>query len=192
MTSQFLRRLTQKKTVLRAGIPVQGCISTQQISPCQGNTETWPVGKQAQKANDSPRVTSRSVVQQETGAALLSINQRHFLAAAKNATLKHWELWKVFGLTVQLGTNFVTFQNSKWMSLVKKHWTASGEKQDVFLQDLVKSSCGFCDRIRAAVRAETQHCDKQERELHWRPAPGSAFILLKSTGKLKERENWQL
>lgn len=61
-----------------------------------------------------------------------------FLAAAKNATLKHWELWKVFGLTVQLGTNFVTFQNSKWMSLVKKHWTASGEKQDVFLQDLLK------------------------------------------------------
>lgn len=57
----------------------------------------------------------------------------------------------------------MTFQNSKWMSLVKKHWTASREKQDVFLQDLLKSSCGFCDRIRAAVRAETQHCDKQER-----------------------------
>lgn len=71
---------------------VQECISTQQISPCQGNTETWQVGKQAQKANNSSRVTSRSVIQQETGAALLSINQRHFLAAAKNTTLKHWEL----------------------------------------------------------------------------------------------------
>lgn len=119
MTNQFIRRLKQKN-MLRVGVPVQGCISTQQISPCQGNTETWQVRKQAQNANDSPRVTSKSVIQQETGAALLSINQRHFLAAAKNATLKHWELWKVFGLTVQLATNFVTFQNSKWTSLVKK------------------------------------------------------------------------
>lgn len=185
MTRLFFRRLKQKETVLRAGAPVQKCISTQQISPCQGNTETWQVGKQAQKSNNSSWVTSRSVIQQETGTGLLSINQRHFLAAAKNTTLKHWELWKVFGLIVQLGTNFVTFQNSKWTFLVKKHWTALQEKEDVFLQDLLKSSCGFCDRIRAAVRAETQHCDKQERGLSWRPAPGSAFILLKSTGKLK-------
>lgn len=192
MTSQFIRRLKQKKTLLRAGVPVQGCICTQQISPCQGNTETWQVGKEAQKANYSPQVTSMSVVQQQTGAAPLCINQRHSLAAVKNATLKQWELWNVFGLTVQLGTNFVTFRNSKWTSLVKKSWTASWEKQDVFLQDLLKSSCGFCDRIRGAVRAETQHCDKQERGLPWRPAPGSAFILLKSTGKLKEWENWEL
>lgn len=50
MTNQFIRRLKQKKTVLRAAVPVHGCISTQQMSPCQGNTETWQVRKQAQKA----------------------------------------------------------------------------------------------------------------------------------------------
>lgn len=109
---------------------------------------------EAQKRNDTPHVTSRSVLQQETGAALPSINQRHFLAAAKNATLKQRQLWKVFDLTVHPRTYFVTFQNSERTSLVKKHGTTPQEKQDVFLQDLLKSSCGFCDRIRATVRAE--------------------------------------
>lgn len=45
----------------------------------------------------------------------------------------------------------------------KETWDSfTGKAEDVFLQDLLKSSWDFCDRIRAAVRAETQHCDKQE------------------------------
>lgn len=141
-----------RKLCLEMEFQSKSASALSKLGPARG-TQTRQVGKQAQKANNSSRITSRSVVQQETGSALLSINQRHFLAAAKNATLKHQELWKVLGLTVQLGTNFVTFQNSKWTSLVKKHWTALQEKQDVFLQDLLKSSCGFCDTVRAAVKS---------------------------------------
>lgn len=154
MTRHFIKRLKQNKTTLQLEFQSKGASALSKLVPTKGSTDMASRKTEAQKPNDTPHVTSRSVLQQGTGAALPSINQRHFLAAAKNATLKQRQLWKVFGLTVQPRTNFVTFQNSERTSLVKKHGTTWQEKQDVFLQDLLKSSCGFCDRIRATVRAE--------------------------------------
>lgn len=169
----------------------KGASALSDLVPARENTETWQVGKQAQKANDSPQVTSRSVVLQDTEAALPSINQRHFLAATKNATLKQSELWKVLGVTVQSGTSFVTFQNSKWSSLVKKHWTAAWKKQRMFF-------CKTCWKALVAFVIGSELLSElkpstvtSKRGFPWRPAPGSASILLKSTGKLKERANWQ-